>query len=285
MHWKKNTIWGMVLLCSLIILASCSADNENPPQSNIDWEYIEKGIVLDQDINTINISSDVFSIAFEPSPDEHAHVTFNSNAMKEVEEYFAIKYIQEDDHLEIAVKAVKNMIGSDVLDLIRAWNAAFLIQLPEHRYDTITLSSNIGNISLQHTQVDELAATNDVGEIYLSNTHSNTTQLENAVGTVKLENISGQTHVKNSTGTVSVQLDDISDDLDIETALGAVNISLSKHPEQIGVDLITEIGSVDTNLDLSFSKNTRRSVVGQTSSEGPTIKVRTAVGKISVQHQ
>lgn len=285
MGWRKTTIWSCLFICTIIILASCSTENESPPQSNIDWEYIEKGIVLEDEISTVNISSDVFSIAIEPSPDEHTYVSFHTNAMKEVKEHFAIRYTQEGDQLSIAVKATKSMTGTDVLDIIKGWDTAFQLQLPERRYDTIALSSNIGNIALEHTQVDELTVTNDVGEIALVHTDSVDAQLKNSVGAVKLQHVKGPIHVKNSTGIVNVEVEHIADDLDIETALGEVSITLSNHPESIALDLVTEIGSVESNLDLSFTRNTRRSVIGQIGSDGPTVKVRTAIGKISVQHQ
>lgn len=282
---SKTMMWGFILLCSIVILTSCSNDKDNSPQSEIDWEWIEKGIVLDEEINAIEISSDVFSMTLEPSPDEHAHVSFHSSAMKEVEQYFSIKYALENGHLHIAVKAIKNMTGTDVLEFIRGWDAMFHIQLPVHRLDAITLSSNIGNINLQHIQVDELTVTNDVGKIELSYTDSNHAQLKNTVGTVTLDHIKGPAHVKNSTGVVNVHSEHMMDDLDIETALGAVHITMANHPEQIALDLVTEIGSIDTNLDLSFKRNTKRSVIGEAGSDGPTVKVRTEIGKISVQHQ
>lgn len=278
---RRHIIFACKLMISTIILISCSAHESS--YSDNDWDELSAGIVVEHEIKGMDISADILSIFIEPSPDERTHIQLNSSAVEQMKEYFKVD-IEINETVRIAVKGKKNITGKDVLELIANWDAELHIQLPDHHYKKMALSSNVGNIEVSKAHADELTVTNDVGQIILWSTESKKTDVKNAVGAVKVHNLTGQATIKNSTGLIDIHMRELNHSLQIDNALGAVNVDLLQLPENMKVDLATEIGAVETNLPLTFERNTRRAVKGHIGSGAPNLKVRTELGKITVNH-
>lgn len=272
----------IVVVIGYIIFDFSQKSPVSSKQSNDQWKSVYQGMNVSQSLSQIRVSTDVMSVRVEPSLDASAHIQIDTNlTLKDLQKMFVMQVKQTGDVLDIQIKGQKK--NYNILDWNKSRKAELLLQLPPEEYDSIKLSANIG--AIQHTQVHakQLEITNDIGEINVRNVNTQKLNVKGSIGAIHLTNVTGEANIKNSTGLVQLQMPAIQDSVQINTDIGAVKVIIDEHPEQLAVNLSTELGSIDTNLDMDYTVQTRKEIQGTIGkAKQPALKVKTEIGKVEL---
>ncbi|URN96433.1 MAG: DUF4097 domain-containing protein [Candidatus Pristimantibacillus lignocellulolyticus] len=138
------------------------------------------------------------------------------------------------------------------------------ISLPDKVYDQLTINNNFGLVDVNDLNTKSIDITVDAGSI----------QLKSVVGEMKLEVNAGQ---------IVVEGFSLENDLTAKTDAGAIRIDLNESPKSAEIKLVSEIGSVSSNLEgIDYSVNSSNKKTGTIGSNGYLIKASTSVGDIQV---
>lgn len=281
---KKLIIIVLAIVAVFLIVKEFTVKTPaNDKQSKENWQALYQGMHFSEDLKKINISTDVISVRIEPSLDDQVHLGIESNlGLKDLQKDQNLKLHQTHDELSITIKSAKKKIN--IFNWNKTRKVELYLQLPPAEYEEILLATSVGTIS--HTQVHAkfLELTNDVGEIHIKNSDTQQVTVKNSVGAIKMSNVTGRADVKNSTGLVEIHFNRVEDDVQVTNDIGSVRVTMDEEPENIQLDLSTDLGSIDTNLSVESSNDQRKTVQGYKGTNGPKIKAKTDIGKIEVNH-
>lgn len=283
--FNRKRVACAALFAVVLLVAGCTAKmnavtkaSEQPLQAN-------EETTLETTFRQVKVSSDVPSIHIGLSPDETTRLSIRTSDPEKLQKHFDFHYRETDGQLEVTVRGKSRNPGLDVLDLIETWGAELHVELPDHSYNSVTVHSDVGKIEYREVNADRLAVSSEVGTITVADTATEQAIVTNSVGAVRLDNVNGKTEVSNSTGTVNIYVPSIENDIAVKTELGAVTIETDREPDNVRLDLSTEIGKVGTNFDIERNDQSKRSIAGQKGENGPQIKVRSEIGPIEVRYR
>lgn len=257
---KKTYLLYTLVVTASLILSGCSSASNTAKQH---WKTVYEGQQLEGDFDTVHVKTDVFSIYVHESPDENIHIKVNSPDLEELEKNFNIDVKQTKQQLDITIQG-KQKVNLKLLDANKLFGSELHLQLPAQDYDKIALKSEVGTINYNQIFAEKLEITNNVGKIMVQDIHA------------------GKTVIKNSVGSINMNVSSISGDIEAETELGTFDMTVAEEPEQLALDLSTELGRVDTNLDIHYDSKSKNKAVGQKGADGPKLKVRSSIGNIKV---
>lgn len=257
---KKSHLFYTTLLSLSLIMVGCSEKTEN---NKSNWKDIYEGQQLEAEFNTINVKTDVFSIYVDESPDQEIHMEIKNADLNDLEKNFNIAITQSSDKLDIEIKG-KHKVNLDALNLNKLFGTDLHLKLPTQDYKEISLKSDVGTISYSKIATDELEVTNSVGQIIMQDIEA------------------GKTKIKNEVGPIKINANQMNNDIDVATELGNIEILLNEAPQNMKLNLSTELGRVDSNLDIVNESKSSRKITGEKGSNGSELKVRSSIGNISV---
>ncbi|MFD0715937.1 DUF4097 family beta strand repeat-containing protein [Paenibacillus sp. GCM10027626] len=281
---KRRHFIPMLALTTTLLIAGCSTKSEanSTPSndSNIQTLYKGQELSIDKAFSKVKIATDLFAVRVEPSTDSSAHINLDT-ASDNLQEHFDINVQSAGDELNVSIKG-KKKLSLNLVETYKTHKSEVVVKLPEHDYQLLDLQSNVGKISYSNVDGQQLNISTDAGEVEVDNAAVKQAKIENSVGLVSLSGVTGAIEVKNNTGAVNVKNETIQDDLTISNDVGAVTVETLKEPEKFKLDLSTDVGNIETNWQADFNSKSRRTVEGVKSTDGPLIKVQTAVGIIKV---
>lgn len=278
---RKSTLVCAIILAIGLVVSGCTWKEKNNALEDI--KTVHEGIKVESKFKNVSVSTDVISVIVEPSEDQSAHIRIESTDPDQFDKDFDFQLKDSNDELSVTIKG-KKKLNVNLFEWKNKLNSQLYIQLPEQDYKKIMVHSDVGKIEYSSVNAKQLDLKNDVGEIAVQDVDTEKTTVKNSVGSIKLDNVNGKLDVKNSTGPVDMSMKSIVNDLTVSTDIGPITIDVDEEPADLELDLSTEIGKIDTNFEMNYSKKSNRSAQGQKGKGGPKVKVSTEIGKIEMNH-
>ncbi|WEK53588.1 MAG: DUF4097 family beta strand repeat-containing protein [Candidatus Cohnella colombiensis] len=211
------------------------------------------------DFDKIHIRADAMTIFITKSTTDDAEVELLVD--DKIESKFTLEASIKSSKLDINVKEKeKNVIIIKDSRGERKLN----ISLPNKLYDQLKINNHFGVVDVKDLNADRLDISVDAGSI----------QLKSVVGEMNLDVDAGQ---------IVVEGFNLENNLTAKTDTGAIRINLNESPKSAEIKLVSEIGSVSTNLEgIDYSANSPHKKVGTIGSNGYRINASTSVGDIQV---
>lgn len=158
------------------------------------------------------------------------------------------------------------------------------IHVPKKTFEKIAMKADVGEFHLGDVDVKELNAANEVGQIVVEKFNGNLAKLSSSVGMVKVKSAVGEMDVRTETGMIDVTMEKITENLNVTSEIGEVKVALKEVPTDLKLDLESEVGRAKVKGLKGFENLSGGNIKSSIGEDGPTLKVRTEVGSISVRH-
>jgi DUF4097 and DUF4098 domain-containing protein YvlB len=152
-----------------------------------------------------------------------------------------------------------------LLDRAQKGQRKLRIALPDKRYDRVRIQNEFGLVDADDLKADH-------------------TRIKLAAGSIRISGGSGELDLRTDAGNIAVERPKLERDLSARTSAGDITIDLKESPEAADIDLRSEIGSVDADLDnLRYITNMGNRIEGTIGSGGPRLEADTETGRILVR--
>ncbi|HIW34326.1 MAG TPA: DUF4097 domain-containing protein [Candidatus Paenibacillus intestinavium] len=212
-----------------------------------------------EDFDKIHIKADAMAIFVIRSTTDNAEVElFVDNT---IESRFTLDASIQTSKLNINVKE-KEKRGSIINN--SKGERKLNISLPDKVFDQLVIDNNFGLVEVVDLNVESLDISVDAGSI-------------------RLENVIGEMNLTVEAGQIVVEEFSLENNLTAKTDAGAIRINLTESPESAEINLVSEIGAVNSNIEgIDYSVNSSNKKVGTIGSDGYHIKASTSMGDIQV---
>jgi DUF4097 and DUF4098 domain-containing protein YvlB len=266
---KKKLLGSVIIASSVFTIVGCS---NQPP------EKAESKAFLADEIQQINIQSNVANISVQPTQEEEIKVELWK---KEGDDSIHLKANQQDKSLEIkAIGSVKSGIQLD-LDLTLP---DVKVYLPHKLYEQVTMKTEAGNIYSRSIQAGDVKFATKTGSVKFNEVKSEKIKGVSSAGNMTLQKIIGSFDLQSETGQVNVSLrEDPIGENQINVKNGKVQVRMDKNPQSLKVDLDSQINEVKTDFLIHPSSNgTKKKLgyIGEKKEDSPVLKVKSVTGEI-----
>ncbi|MCR8657519.1 DUF4097 domain-containing protein [Paenibacillus endoradicis] len=214
------------------------------------------------DFDKIHVKAEAMAIFITKSKTDDAEVELLVD--DKIESKFTLEASINSSKLDINVKEKEK--GGSIINDTRG-ERKLNISLPDKLYNQLTINNNFGLVDVHDVNAENLDISVDAGSI----------QLTSVVGEMNLEVDAGQ---------IVVEGFSLENDLTAKTDAGAIRINLNESPTSAEIKLVSEVGSVSSNLEgLDYSVNSSNKKVGTIGSDGYRINASTSIGDIQVNLQ
>ena len=141
------------------------------------------------------------------------------------------------------------------------------------------ITSDIGNININNTEIRNITIESDVGDIDIKSCIFETSEIEGDVGDVDLNKSNlGKTNIETDTGDIDI-IDCEFKDIEVYNDIGNVDLNTSSDISNYDIELSTDLGSIDFNGNKQ-KRHFYQAASG--SSETYRISIETDIGNISI---
>jgi len=211
------------------------------------------------DFDKIDIKAEAMAIFVTKSTTDDAEVELLVD--DKIDSKFTLETSLKSSKLDINVKEKEK--GGSIINDTRG-ERKLNISLPDKLYNQLTINNNFGLVDINDLNTESLDIKVDAGSI----------QLKSVVGEMNLEVNAGQ---------IVVEGFSLENDLTAKTDAGAIRIDLNASPKAAEIKLVSEVGSVSSNLEgIDYSVNSTNKKTGTIGSDGYRINASTSVGDIQV---
>lgn len=239
------------------------------------------------DISRFSLRTDLAKLQFVTSPSDTITVRLTSQSSDKYKP--EIKAEQRGDHLSVEVLHPEQTgFGLDrIQDLLQNNNNQSLtmtveVALPDKVFSEVRLQSDMGSIALGGMKADKLHIRSDAGSVHLNDYVGKKLEVNTNIGSIQLKEIDAEINVSSDIGSISVEQSSILHPLNIKNEIGKVELIVSK-VAPMTMELTTSMGSIHTNLPGMTEEERRRTYwKGSYGNNGPSVKINTEIGSISV---
>lgn len=266
--------FGFILL--FVVLAKDKvAEMVSLPAVGISEERVLNGEEIDQ----IQVETDIASIKINESSDEQLYVSLNGMMDEKSKENYRFSVESHGNQAEIIFDVNENNRFS--FFEFNNLNTELIISLPKKSFKEVDIHSNVGKIEIGTIRAEELVVGTNVGKIALGEYIGKQAELKTDVGKIEVKKAIGQMNIETNTGNVYLGMDKIDEDINIKSNTGKVEVVAMNKPNFLTLDLKSDIGKVTADTEgISIEEEMDREIVGRIGSGGPKVKVRTNVGSI-----
>ncbi|PWA10666.1 hypothetical protein DCC39_10885 [Pueribacillus theae] len=252
------------------------------PKAQIDEE---KQMNADN-ITNLDIKVDVGKVRIKESKGDKIDVHFHGKTAKHAKKKFDVK--SESGTLNVTALIGKNeTFNIPYLNIGFDYNKDYPtldIHVPKKTFEKIAIKADVGEIHLGDIDVKALNAANEVGQIVVEKFNGDSARLSSSVGMVKVKSAVGKIDVRTETGTIEVTMEKMTENLNATSEVGEVKVMLKEVPTDLKLDLASEVGRAKVKGLTGFDNLSGGNIKSSIGENGPTLKVRTEVGAISVRH-
>ncbi|WP_407272473.1 DUF4097 family beta strand repeat-containing protein [Radiobacillus sp. PE A8.2] len=281
---KKVALFAFIFLIIGIIGMITFGDNVFSFSARDKSSLDEEKQVSAENVDDIVISVGVAEVSIEPSDDENIHVHLHGDISEKMRERLTFKVEENNDSLEITVNA-KEFFNFSFSSLFSFNNGGLNldVQLPEKLYTELNVSTDVGDISIDGISTEQFIASLDVGDLAVDDMTSKQTEIESNVGDVNIKDGVGAFDIETDTGEIGLAILEFREDISIQSDVGDVFVSLENEPENIVLDLQSDIGDIKVENLQGKNNSIGGDVYMEIGTGGPTLEVRTDVGEITVE--
>lgn len=159
------------------------------------------------------------------------------------------------------------------------------VELPEKKYESISVKSNTGDIFLASVESAAATAETDTGDIELEGFRGDRLQVSSKTGDMRLQQVQGEVALESNTGDVELHLGALERNVSAKTDTGDVVFS-AKPPFAAQLDLHSDTGRISANVPVANLENREKhQLKANVGIGGPLVKIRSATGDITVENR
>lgn len=182
--------------------------------------------------------------------------------------------IDQKDSFKFSLSSLVNFnLGSIDLD----------IELPDKVFEKVEVATNVGDININEVRANELLITSDVGETIVNQIAVQQASVKSNVGDIEISEATGAFDIETDTGEVELHMIEVTQDISIESDVGDIEVTFSQQPENLIVDLKSDVGNVHVEGLQGVKQDSGKAFYAEIGKGGPTLKVKTDVGEITVE--
>ena len=230
--FKKWLIVAVTLLVIGILGALLTAkpyfslENENETQTKQFKSSEIQSLIVSNSFGTIKL--------IETSGDE---IIVENNGPKTSK---SVKIETEGDSLSITNDAKKSIsLGIN----LRKSSENITVYLPKKQYERITISNDVGEITINQINAVYLNVKSDVADIDISDVSSTSLNVSSEVGDVSIKDYSGKLEIENETGSIEISTDKVTQSLIAHNEVGEIDLTINQKPMNIFISADSDIGS------------------------------------------
>ncbi|MCT8138123.1 DUF4097 family beta strand repeat protein [Anaerobacillus sp. CMMVII] len=314
---NKGALLGLALI-AIGVLAFIFQSNQQPVFnffSSSTVELNESKVVDGDKITTIDIHSSSPSVYLIPTDSDEITIELNGEVSSKLKNSFSLDVSTNRNKLKVKVnrknETIRNFFGSMII------NAKLEIYVPEKLYDSITIQTSSGAIT-----IEDLAATNielrassgsievsglhaekelnlasSSGRIEAKNSQAKTVKSAASSGAVTLKNLltekinvatssgkidiidsEGEITAAASSGRITIENEQLNGNINVSTSSGRVEVSFDELSSAI-IDFKGSSGKGNVSVPgMTFEEKSNNQIYGKVGSGDYEIKVRTSSG-------
>ncbi len=152
----------------------------------------------------------------------------------------SVKIETEGDSLSITNDAKKNIsFGIN----FKKSSENITVYLPKKQYERITISNDVGEITIDQINAVYLNVKSGVADIDISDVSSTSLNVSSEVGDVSIKNYSGKLDIENETGSIEISTDKVTQSLIAHNEVGEINLTINQKPMNIFISADSDVGS------------------------------------------
>ncbi|MGO4889554.1 DUF4097 family beta strand repeat-containing protein [Anaerobacillus sp. MEB173] len=316
---NRNTVLGIVLFVIGILVLAVGLKAINSSQSVFalfsNMEEIYESKVVEEEIISIDIRSSSPSVSMIPSNRDDILIELNGEVNSKLANSFSLDVKTSGEKLTIYVnrksETIRNIFGTNII------NVNLDVFVPEKIYNTISITTSSGKISISDMHGESFDLTASSGSIDTSNisaekelhvktssgrievTASNADSIDSRAssgavtfndirtknvrvatssGKIELNNVAGEIKADASSGRITINNEELLGNIHVSTSSGRVDIRLNETPSAV-VDFKGSSGKGSVNIPgFLFEEKLNNQIYGNVGSGEYTIKVRTSSG-------
>ncbi len=220
------------------------------------------------DIQSITVSNTVGTIKLEETSGNEIIVETNGPKTSK-----PVKIEKNGNSLSIVNEADKQIsIGIN----FNKSSENITVYLPNKRYDHISVSNEVGEITIHQVEAVNINAESELGNIEISNVSSTSLKASSEIGNISIEQYSGKLETENEMGSIEISTDKVTEPIIANNEIGEISLMIEQEPKDIFISADSEIGSKKI-----FGKNTGSYMNGNGEI---TVQLKTETGSIQVQN-
>ncbi|WP_226036215.1 DUF4097 family beta strand repeat-containing protein [Aquibacillus saliphilus] len=253
------------------------------PKETIDTEEQLDG----NNITDVEIEMDVGKVVLRESDNDKVMISLNGDVSKKRAESIELDVSEEDGTVVASLKNREKFGFSiqNLFDFGDKGSVVLVVSVPNKEYQSVNVSTNVGMIVVEKIHAQKFMAVSDVGKIVVDELTSEQASLTSDVGEIIVQDGVGAFDVETDTGRIQLNMLEVTENIYASSNVGQVNITVKQQPENLVLDLESDIGEVVLKNVNGFSNYSGKQLSAETGTKGPVITASTDVGKILVEHQ
>ncbi|MBB6453815.1 DUF4097 and DUF4098 domain-containing protein YvlB [Salirhabdus euzebyi] len=228
-----------------------------------------------EEIESVKIKSNVGDVRIFESDSNEIEVHIHGEVSKQNENKSTFEITQEGNTLQVTSDIHSKQFFSIPFINFNMNDKQYIdVSIPKGLLSYVEVESDVGKIDIEEIEVTELFVSNDVGEVGIDKFVGEKATIRTNVGKVNVKSAVGKIEIESDTGEVELTMEAITEDVNIKSDIGEVVVNVKELSESLVLDLDSDIGDIDVNGPFVTNGN----------GPGPTLKVRTDIGEIEVNH-
>ena len=207
--------------------------------SQVTGKEITEEKSITESFSKIEVDTDSGWLKILPSKNEKARVIVNKKGADASDLSFKMR--TEGETLKITAEDERNILigfsfnkGVDIT-----------LYVPEKDYESVSVKTNNGTISMENLQAKKVKGQSDNGKIELTDIQAETVDVKTSNGKLKLDGVEGKLRGSTDNGAISLITAELDRDIDFETDNGKILIKTAKEPKNATFDVSTDNGKID----------------------------------------
>ncbi|WP_284642941.1 DUF4097 family beta strand repeat-containing protein [Paenibacillus silviterrae] len=229
-------------------------------------------------VTRISISSPTIDVIWRQGSDDRIGLRLYGSIKEEQSRRFRVEK-----------QVVQGELQIQVLDE-RGWFEGFYsspdleVTLPKTTFEQLRTVTRSGDVTAEDMITGKFQIQTHKGDVELNGLTAEALKVETDSGDVRLRRLEGKVDVHTAAGDVELLAADLKQSVNVKTASGDVTVKLITTPSALQLDLESVSGDAVQRLKgLLFTENTKYRILGGISTGGPTLRLSSTKGDITVQ--
>lgn len=240
----------------------------------------EQKTVEGEGVKRIEVESDIASIRVIPSDNQQISAVLEGQMDQKGKEDLVFQLDQQGDFVRVKLRFDAKGSPFSFPDF-ESNQVELHVSLPEQLYDEVAIETHVGRIEINQLEAKQLDVETDVGKVSVERFNGEKASIHSDVGLIQVEKSKASFDLNTHTGKVEMNLDSIEQDIFIQSDTGKVDVVALNAPEALNLRLKSDVGGIDADVPgLTIEEKSEHELSGKIGSGGPTVDIRTDVGRI-----
>lgn len=246
--------------------------------------FNEEKSLLVEETESLVIKSDISKISIEEIEGNKINVKYHGRASERVINNLNFEVQKDGSTVYVTASGKENKKAWFSFPFSDSGSRKLNIEIPKQMFEKVNIQSNIGKIQINELTATELSVSSDIGNIEIGKFHGESVDVESNIGEVTIAVVDAKVYIQTDTGEVNLSVENVTKDIGILSDIGEVNVNFINEPKNITFDLASNIGDVSLKGFESINTEKNRALRTSLGSGGPTVRIQTDIGEITVKH-